>query len=127
MDLNDDWNLKDKFDVVVAAEVVEHLYYPDVVLKKVANVLKPGGLFIGSVPNAYNIKNRFRYLFGIQKNTPLEDRTHINHFSYKILSEALQKIFSNVYLTGLAGGMSAGIARAFPNLGSFVLVWRCEK
>lgn len=127
MDLNDDWYIKEKFDVVVAAEVVEHLYYPDVVFKKIANVLKPGGLFIGSVPNAYNIKNRFRYLFGIQKNTPLEDRTHINHFSYKILGEALQKAFSDAYVTGLASGIFAGVAKAFPNLGSFVLVWRCVK
>jgi len=127
MDLNDDWTINEKFDVVVAAEVIEHLYYPDVVFKKVANVLKPRGIFIGSVPNAYNIKNRFRYLFGLQKNTPLEDRTHINHFSYKMLSESLQKVFSDVHVTGLAGGLSAGIARAFPNLGSFVLVWRCVK
>ena len=127
MDLNDDWTINEKFEVVVAAEVIEHLYYPDVVFKKVASVLKPDGIFIGSVPNAYNIKNRFRYLFGIQKNTPLEDRTHINHFSYKMLSESLQKGFSDVHVTGLAGGMSAGIARAFPNLGSFMLVWRCVK
>jgi len=127
MDLNDEWDVKEKFDAIVAAEVVEHLYYPDLICKKVAEHLKPGGLFIGSVPNAYNIKNRVRYLFGIQKNTPLEDRTHINQFSYKILKNVLQQHFSKVELIGLASGMSGSIARMFPNLGSFILAWRCEK
>jgi 2-polyprenyl-3-methyl-5-hydroxy-6-metoxy-1,4-benzoquinol methylase len=127
MDLNDDWDIEETFDVVVAAEVLEHLYYPDIVCKKIASVLKPGGIFVGSVPNAYNIKNRFRYLFGIQKNTPLEDRTHINHFSHKLLRETLQSTFSKVDVTGLASGVFSSIARAFPNLGSFVLVWKCVK
>ncbi len=127
MDLNGEWNIKEKFDAVVAAEVIEHLYYPDVVCKKVASVLKPGGIFIGSVPNAYNIKNRLRYLFGRQKNTPLEDRTHINQFSYNWLTEVLKKEFSQVHVTGMAGGVSDTIAKAFPNLGSFMLVWRCVK
>jgi len=127
MDLNDDWDLSEKFDVVVAAEVLEHLYYPDIICKKVAAVLKPGGMFIGSVPNAYNIKNRLRYLFGIQKSTPLEDRTHINQFSYKMLKKTFQDSFSEVYVTGLAGGAAERIARTFPNLGSFILLWRCKK
>jgi 2-polyprenyl-3-methyl-5-hydroxy-6-metoxy-1,4-benzoquinol methylase len=127
MDLNDDWDVKEKFDAIVAAEVVEHLYYPDLICKKVSEHLKPGGLFIGSVPNAYNIKNRIRYLFGIQKNTPLEDRTHINQFSHKILKNVLEQHFSKVELIGLASGLSGSIARLFPNLGSFILTWRCEK
>ncbi len=127
LDLNGEWNIKEDFDAVVAAEVIEHLYYPEIVCKKIAEVLKPGGIFIGSVPNAYNIKNRLRYLFGIQKNTPLEDKTHINQFSYKILRETLQKEFSEVKIIGLASGISASLARTFPNLGSFMLVWRCVK
>ncbi len=127
MDLNGEWNVKEQFDVIVAAEVVEHLYYPDLICKKVAQHLKPGGLFIGSVPNAYNIKNRLRYLFGIQKNTPLEDRTHINQFSYKILNTVLQQNFSKAQVMGLASGVSGSISRMSPNLCSFILVWRCEK
>lgn len=127
MDLNGKWNIKEKFDVVVAGEVLEHLYYPDVVCKKVTSVLKPGGFFIGTVPNAFNIKNRIRYLFGKIKNTPLEDRTHINQFSYKWLKETLEKEFSEVYVAGLASGIAQNIAKISPNLGSFILIWKCKK
>ena len=126
-DLNGPWKITEKFDAVVAAEVIEHLYYPDVVCKKIASVLKPGGIFIGSVPNAYNIKNRMRYLFGIQKNTPLEDRTHINQFSYDWLKSTFEKQFKKVYVTGMAAGLASGIAETFPNLGSFMLIWKCVK
>ena len=126
IDLNGEWTLHDKYDVIVAAEVIEHLYYPDLIFQKVKAHLKPNGIFIGSVPNAYNIKNRFRYFFGIQKNTPLDDPTHINQFSYKILRAALQKQFSTVELHGIAGGRLNKIAKHFPNLGSFMLIWRAS-
>lgn len=126
IDLNGEWTLHAKYDVIVAAEVIEHLYYPDIVFQKVKAHLKEGGMFIGSVPNAYNIKNRFRYLFGIQKNTPLDDPTHINQFSYKLLRSALKKQFSTVELVGIAGGRANTIAKHFPNLGSFMLLWKAH-
>ena len=42
------------FDVVVAVEVIEHLPYPEFTILEVSRILKPGGLFIGSVPNSYS-------------------------------------------------------------------------
>lgn len=41
---------KDFFDLVGAFEVLEHLERPEVALQSVARVVKPGGLFIFSVP-----------------------------------------------------------------------------
>jgi len=37
------------FDVIWCKQVLEHVRYPDAVIAEVARVLKPGGLFIGSV------------------------------------------------------------------------------
>lgn len=37
------------FDVIWCKQVLEHVRYPDAVIGEVARVLKPGGLFIGSV------------------------------------------------------------------------------
>ncbi|MEK7147961.1 MAG: class I SAM-dependent methyltransferase, partial [Patescibacteria group bacterium] len=98
VDLNGDWSELSgrKFDVVVAGEVLEHLYYPDQVSKKAAMLLNPGGLFVGSVPNAFSLKNRLRYLMGTKRYTPLSDPTHINHFHADELKKLLQKSFSKV-------------------------------
>ena len=38
------------FDLVVAAEVLEHLIYPEQVVSEVYRVLGPDGVFVGSVP-----------------------------------------------------------------------------
>ncbi|OGB74836.1 hypothetical protein A2810_00140 [candidate division Kazan bacterium RIFCSPHIGHO2_01_FULL_49_10] len=38
------------FDLIVAAEVLEHLIYPEKVVAEAYRVLKPGGVLIGSVP-----------------------------------------------------------------------------
>ena len=48
------------FEVVVMTEVMEHLFDPKVVLKEIYRVLKPGGIFIGSVPHpeGHNTKKR---------------------------------------------------------------------
>ena len=43
--------LGDAFDAVVCIEVMEHLFEPNLVVKEIYRVLKPGGVFIATVPN----------------------------------------------------------------------------
>ena len=52
------------FDVVVAAEVIEHLRDPERFVAEAWRVLQPGGTFTGSVPNTFRLKNRLRFLAG---------------------------------------------------------------
>jgi SAM-dependent methyltransferase len=52
------------FDVVVAGELLEHVRAPDQLVEEVLRVLRPGGTFVGSTPNAYRLKNRLRVLAG---------------------------------------------------------------
>lgn len=93
-DLNADWDFKaSSFDAVVACEFIEHIYFPSVVFKKVSVVLKPGGLFVGSIPHAYSLQSRIKFLLGIKKGTPLEDPTHINHFTYNEFKHILEEHF----------------------------------
>ena len=47
-----DWN-PDSFDTVVAVEVLEHLYDPQLALDRVWHVLKPGGICIASTRFLY--------------------------------------------------------------------------
>jgi SAM-dependent methyltransferase len=65
------------FDVVVAGEVLEHVRDPEHIVTEARRVLRPGGRFIGSVPNAYRLKNRLRFALG---RPPETDPTHLHMF-----------------------------------------------
>jgi SAM-dependent methyltransferase len=68
----------DSFDVVVAGEVLEHIRDPARLIGDAHGVLRPGGTLVGSVPNAFRLKSRLRYLVG---RAPEEDPTHLHLFS----------------------------------------------
>jgi 2-polyprenyl-3-methyl-5-hydroxy-6-metoxy-1,4-benzoquinol methylase len=128
-DLNGDWHVgqENMFDVVIATEVVEHLYYPDVVMEKIKTVLKPGGVFIGTVPNGFSLKNRIRLFLANPKDTSLGEPTHINHFSYTLLKELLERHFSEVVVDGIGQKKWEWFRRLFPGLGSFLLTFKAYK
>lgn len=126
VDLNGSWGVpSESFDVVVAAEVVEHLYYPEIVLGKISSVLRPGGIIVGSIPNAFSLANRLRLLRGTKKGTPLADPTHINQFSRQEFEVLLKKYFQEIEITPL--GRFAFWERFFPGLFSFMLLFRAKK
>lgn len=72
-----------RFDYIIFADVLEHLYNPEEVLKKCALLLKGDGSVIVSIPNITHnaiiislIQNEFSY-----KETGILDNTHIRFFS----------------------------------------------
>lgn len=114
-DLNGEWPVEGPYDVVVACEIIEHLYYPDHVLRKIYAVLAPGGVLLGSVPHAFSLQSRARLMLARKKNTALEDPTHINHFwgpEFKTLIEA--QGYSDVVLTDVVSGKFRLISKLFP-------------
>lgn len=54
------------FESVILGEVIEHLPYPDFVLREIHRVLVPGGHLIISTPNLVSWANRILVLLGIQ-------------------------------------------------------------
>jgi len=66
------------FDVVVVAEILEHLQFPARLVGEAARVLRPGGKLVGSVPNGYRLKSRFEFLLG---GPPDRDPTHLQLFA----------------------------------------------
>jgi 2-polyprenyl-3-methyl-5-hydroxy-6-metoxy-1,4-benzoquinol methylase len=54
------------FDVIYAAELIEHLYDPDFFLEECNRVLKKNGVIIVSTPNLQAWYNRVLFIFGIQ-------------------------------------------------------------
>ncbi|MFT4580222.1 MAG: 2-polyprenyl-3-methyl-5-hydroxy-6-metoxy-1,4-benzoquinol methylase [Nitrospinales bacterium] len=108
------------FDVVVAGEVIEHLPYPEITIAEISRILKPEGLFIGSVPNSYHIKNRLRVLKGRLIDY---DQTHLRAYNVMLLRQYLEKEFIIEELTSCRG------KSAFLSVAWFGrdLVWKCRK
>ena len=80
------------FDTVVSMEAIEHFTKSDgyIFIKQVHNVLKDGGVFIGSTPNVKN-RNPFK-LMAMKKIDPF----HLFLYSERILVNVLSKKFKEV-------------------------------
>ena len=74
------------FDAVVAGELFEHLQFPDALVAEIARVLRPGGVLVGSVPNAFRLQGRLRFLLG---RAPEDDPTHLQMFSPAAMRDLL--------------------------------------
>ena len=99
------------FDVVVAGELLEHLRDPHALVAEIRRVLRPGGTFVASVPNAYRLKGRLRFLFG---RPPESDPTHLQMFSAGHV-HALLAGFDEPQLHFVAGRLVPLHARLFAN------------
>lgn len=82
-----------EFDVVISAEVIEHLIYPRELIKSAKRCLKPNGRVILTTPYHGYIKNLVLALTGKmdQHFTVLWDGGHIKFFSVKTLSQLLME------------------------------------
>jgi SAM-dependent methyltransferase len=101
----------DSFDVVVAGELLEHLRDPHALVAEIRRVLRPGGTFVASVPNAYRLKGRVLFLFG---RPPENDPTHLQMFSPAEV-RALLRGFDDPQLHFVAGRLVPLHARLFAN------------
>ncbi len=125
IDLNTEWPFgENEFDAVVASEVLEHFYYPQDVIKKISKTLKPDGLFMGSVPNAFSLANRIRLFMARPSKTALADPTHVHFFSYSELESMLKEYFFEVKL--IPFGRLRYLGKIFPGLLSFSIVFLCK-
>jgi 2-polyprenyl-3-methyl-5-hydroxy-6-metoxy-1,4-benzoquinol methylase len=71
---------RDGFDIVVAMEVIEHLYDPLAAIDKLLQALKPGGFLVISLPNEIHLSRRFSILFG-EMDFGGHDDPHVYHFN----------------------------------------------
>ena len=64
VDLNSDFAaaIKDRFDVVVASEVIEHLDSPRHALRQIREIMRPGGYLLLTVPNVGFWEGRLKFL-----------------------------------------------------------------
>jgi SAM-dependent methyltransferase len=99
------------FDVAVAGELLEHLRDPHRLVGEIRRLLRPGGTFVASVPNAYRLKGRLLFLVG---RPPENDPTHLQMFSGADV-DALLAGFEEPRVHFVAGRLVPLHARLFAN------------
>jgi len=82
------------FDSVILAEVIEHLFLPEIAMEKIKKILKKDGSLIITTPNFLVFSNRIKMLLGKFKYTEsgFLDRGHIHFFTYDSLIEFIKKM-----------------------------------
>ena len=102
---------EEEFDLVILSEVMEHLRFPQKALKEIHRVLQPGGRLIGSVPNAFRLRNRWKFLCG----KPFEsDPSHLRSYSHGLLRKELSTLFEGIEIHPVAGHLMGGGSSGVP-------------
>jgi 2-polyprenyl-3-methyl-5-hydroxy-6-metoxy-1,4-benzoquinol methylase len=85
--------LKDKYDVALFGDVLEHLKNPENILRKVQDFLKEDGFIVISVPNIAHWSIRLQLLKGNFDYVDLGilDETHLRFFTKKSLINLLER------------------------------------
>jgi 2-polyprenyl-3-methyl-5-hydroxy-6-metoxy-1,4-benzoquinol methylase len=93
----------DTYDLVIAVEVIEHLFRPSLSFRTIQRVLKPGGVFLYTTYNVDRFLIRFR--LGLAKDHGyIVPEGHINFFS----RSTARRFFANAGFRGLAPSLELG-------------------
>lgn len=122
-----------RFDLVIASELIEHLFNPEEFLIKARELLNPGGQLIITTPNFLFWKNRLKMLFGKfqYESKGLLDYGHIRFFTLKTARELTKKSGfiierENHFYPNLYKRKATSLGRLFPGLLSFQLILLCR-
>ena len=130
LDLNTEWPFEpESFDVIVACEILEHIFFLNPVLDGIRRSLKKGGLFIGSVPNSFRMRNRWKFLFGKEFD---QDPTHVRLFSYEKIQQMLAGRFQKIEIVPIQGKIAPfipvhpSLPQIFTRLFAKDLLWQAS-
>ncbi len=118
---------KKNFDLIIMSEVIEHLFLPQEVIKKIANRMQPHGQILVSTPNFLHIANRKRFLLGDfhYDDTGVFDEGHIRFFTYKSIISMMKNLgFS---LAGEKHVFSPNFLNILPDLFAYQFVFLFQK
>lgn len=131
---NNNWPddlLRQRFDLIIAAEIIEHLLYPEKLLEKLAKLLKVGGQLIITTPNFLVWSNRIKMLFGrfAYQDGGFWCRDHIHFFTLpelkKVLSSGGWEIVAANHLNHPK--IPVWLNKLFPSLFAFQLILKVKK
>ena len=76
---------EERYDLIIAADVLEHLRDPEFVLSQLRDLVRPGGMLVVSLPNVANVYVRLNMLLGRfpYHTKGILDRTHLHFYTLK--------------------------------------------
>lgn len=90
VDLSEDQvssQIKQRYDVILMIEVLEHIVNPAKILSEIKQLLKPGGILLLTVPTRFSERIMFKLNENYNKNTLFP---HVNFFNKSGLEELLK-------------------------------------
>ena len=127
------------FNLVIAGEIIEHIYDTDFFLSEIRRVLNGNGSLLISTPNIASFGRRILLLLGkspLIENSPNEEGScgHIRYFTFETLKNILNKhgfeivkSFSDETNFSASGKLRSYIlARIFPSVGRSI-IYLCKK
>lgn len=137
------------FDVVVCADVLEHLANPEALLARIHDWLHPEGILLVSLPNIANVSIRAALLFGRFRYTDrgILDRSHFSFYTRSSARELLDRsgfrvtaveptampyelavpLASRSPLVGPVRAFAQATARAWPTLFGYQFVFEARR
>ncbi len=119
--------VRDTFDVVLLADVLEHLRWPERTLARMRQFLKPGGYAVISLPNVANWKTRVGLLCGRfdYREEGILDRTHLRFFTKRSAEAMIREAGYDVLEFHPGATRMPGLfLRAWPTLCAVHLVFK---
>ena len=135
---NEDFPFEDKFDVILAAEIIEHVIDTDRFLQKIASSLKSDGELVLTTPNLAALGRRLLLLANknphIEVSLEKDSAGHVRYFIKDTLEKLLEKnsfriisFTSDVVNFNASGSVRCvWLAKMFPTLGKSLIV-KCVK
>ena len=121
-----------KFDVVIAGELMEHLFNPDIFLEKVWHILWPKGHLVLTTPNLAGLGSRLCLLLGnspwMIENDILPGKSgHIRYFTPSSLKDLIHRhgfkvIECTTDSVGLYQMTLPLMDKVLPNLGRIIII-----
>lgn len=110
---------KTKFDVILFADVLEHVMYPEkVLIFFTKNYLNDNGRIIISLPNIANWQIRMKLLFGNfnYKEIGIMDKTHLHFYTFKSAEKLLTNCSLSLFKITSGASLFGYILSIFPFL-----------
>lgn len=140
-------NIAGDYDVVICSHVLEHICYPDKLLKDIRAALKPNGSLVVALPNIMHYKSRMQLIAGNFKyqSQGLWDYTHFRWYTFQTGRKLLEghgfvvehaavsgelpfnSIFSKILPSGLRKSIYKGLTSISRGFFGYQLLYKARK